>query len=173
MRGGGAGGGLDLGVGRLGAAEADVVAGSGGEDHRFLRHQRQRAAEIGARKGRQRHPVQQDAAFLRIVEPLQKLQDRGLARARRADKGHRLSGPDVQADTVQRRDLGAGGIAEGHAFEGDLTPHRARQRGRRGRVLHGVGGLQDLDQTLGRAGGALHLSQVSDRAPTAPATRTA
>jgi hypothetical protein len=61
MRSGGAGGGLDLFIGGIGAAEADVLPRRGGEDHRVLRHQRHGAAETSRSIIASGPPVQQDA----------------------------------------------------------------------------------------------------------------
>ena len=70
MRRGRPGGGLDLGIGRLGAAKADVLARRGGEDHRVLRHQRDGA--VGNRRAPCRDrsmPSSVIAPRLRVVEP--------------------------------------------------------------------------------------------------------
>ncbi len=158
MRGGGAGGGLDLGVCGVRASEADVLSRRGGEDHRVLRHQRQMPPELRPRHLGQGQAVQRDAPRGRIVEPQQQLQHRGLARARRADQRDRLAGLDGEADPVQRRDRRARRIAKGHVIEGDPPAHRRPGGARGGRIAHLVLGLQQLHQPLRRAGRALDLA---------------
>ena len=158
VRGGGAGGLLDLGVGRAGAAEADVLARGGGEDHRVLRHERKRPAEVRPRHVAQVDPVEQDAPRGRVEEPLDQLDHGRLARARGADKRHRLSGPDVEGHAVQRLVLGPRGVAEDHVLERHAALERHRRGDRRSGVLHAVGGAEELGETFGRAGGALKLA---------------
>ncbi len=149
MRGGSAGGGLNLGIRRVGAAKADVFAGRCSKDHRVLRHHRKGAAEIAPRHVAQIDPVQTHRALFGIVKPHQQLQDRCLARAGRADKRHGFPRPHDQADAFQRRNLGSGGIAEGHGIEHDLAAHRTGQRRWAGRIAHRVIGLQQFDQPFG------------------------
>ena len=75
-------------------AVAQVVAGRGGEDHRFLRHHGDARANVGGIGIAQVDAVEQHAAVLRIVEALGELEQGRLAGARRADDGE----PSRRAD---------------------------------------------------------------------------
>ena len=77
-------------------AIAQVVARARGKQHPFLRDDCDAAADLGRIDRRQRHPVQLDGAGLRIIKPLGQLEQRGLARARRADDGDRFPRFDGQ-----------------------------------------------------------------------------
>ena len=135
MRGRGAGGGLDLGIAGTGAAEADVVARRGRKDHRVLRHQRDVLAEAVAAHPVKRHTVEQHPACIGVVEALDKLHDGGLARAGRANEGHRLARLNVEVDAVQRLDPRPRRIGEIDLVEGDLAAHGSRHR----QGLNGIG----------------------------------
>ena len=124
---GGAGGLPDLFVSGIPLAIAQVVAGVGAEQHAHLRHQREAGADIGRIGAGQRHPVHADSAALRIVEPLDQLEDRALARARRPDDGDGLARLDFKREIPQRRSLGARGIAEGYIAEAEAAARRFGQ----------------------------------------------
>ena len=47
------------------------------------------------------HPVEQNAAAARVVEPGEQPGHRRLARARRADQGRRLAGRDFQVEAAE------------------------------------------------------------------------
>jgi hypothetical protein len=89
---------------------------------------------------------------------LDKLDDRGFARARRADKGHRFTRRDVQCHPVQRNNIGTGRISKMHILKGDQPFNRLRQRRGIGRILHCIFGLQQLDQTFCGTGGPLQFA---------------
>ncbi len=158
MRGSGAGGRDHLGLGRLGAAKADVLGGGGGKDHRVLRDHRDGPAEVGAGEGRDIHAVDGDAPLRGIVEPQKKLQDRRFACATGAHQRHRLARPDLKVHAVQRRNLGPRRIAEADTVEPDGPPHGPRQCGRRCGVQHRVHRLHQLYQPLGGTRRALQLA---------------
>ena len=104
--------------------------------------------------------VDADRAGFRIVEAQQQIEDRGLARARRADNGHRLARRDAEVETIERQRVGPRRIAERDLLEAHAALHRLGQG-------LGIDGFDDdgrfgaeLGQALGRTGGAL---QVADR----------
>ncbi len=135
---GGPGGGADLGVAGVLAAEADVVR----------RPSRRTAASPGPpapcgrapRPGsasRRSTPSSGTVPAWRVVEAQQQPEDGALAGARGADQGHALAGPHVQGEALQGRQVGAARIGEGHPLEGDRSP-----RGGSGRGV-GLGGRGD------------------------------
>ncbi len=152
------GGVFDLGVGGAGAAEADVLARRGGEDHRLLRDEGELAAQIGAAEVAQIDAVEADCARGRIEETHEQLEDRGLAGAGGSDEGDGLAGADVEIEFGERGDLGAGRVVEGDAFEGQFAAHRDRQRAGGFGFGDAVGRFDELDHALRGAGGALQLT---------------
>ena len=113
--------------------------------------------------------VEQDAARLRVVEALGELEDGGLARARRADHGEPLVGPDLEAEAVERRGVLAGRIVEGDVLELEARPRpaRAAATGLAGALISGSA-LEQLVEPLRRAGGAqqvaIDFAQGAERA---------
>ena len=94
---------LDLGVGRLGAREADVVGDRPREQERVLQHDAELPA-VGAQLERaQVAPVDQDRAVVRVVEAADELRGRRLAAAGLADEREAAAGRDVDVDPVQDR----------------------------------------------------------------------
>ena len=89
---GGACGGLDIGIARFKPAIADVVGGTGGEDGRRLRHQRDRAPQLGRIERADVVAIDIDLAAVRVVEAQQQREHRALARAGRADQCHGFAG---------------------------------------------------------------------------------
>ena len=158
MRGGGFGGSFDLCIRRVRATKADVVARGGGKDDRVLRHQRDMTTEGIAHQRCQRHTVQTHLARLRIVKPLNHLDNRGLARPRRADEGNRFTRLNGQVHLIQRRCIRPRRIGERDIIKRQLTAHRFRQGLRLHRVAHAIVGLQQLHQTLRCACGTLQLA---------------
>ena len=90
---------LDLGVARIPAAVADVVADGVVEQHGILRHHADGGAQRSLRHIADVLAVDQDAAAADVVEAKQQPRDRRLAGAGRADNGdgvpprHRSSSP--------------------------------------------------------------------------------
>ena len=93
-----------------------------------------------------------------IEEPQQQLEDRGLAGPGRPDQRHGLARRDAEIEIEQRRRLRPRRIAEGHALKADRALDPRRQRHRCCRVADRVGGEDQLDHPLGRAGRALQLA---------------
>ena len=123
------GGGLDLGVAGLRAAEADVLARRVGEDHRLLRHQRELAAQVGAG-----HVAQVDAVERRPGPAS------GSKKRMRSWKIVVLPAPEGPTSatvspgrTCRSTPWSAGvvrarGVAEGDGLEGDLALEPGGQR---------------------------------------------
>src|SRR5690606_21671866 len=153
MRRGRTGGGLHLSVAGVGATEADVVAGSRRKNYRLLWHQRDLTTQIGAGEFAQIGTIEHHAAGRGIEEAQEQLKDRRLARSGGADKGHRLTGADVQRQAIERSDPRARGIVEGHLLKPDITADAGRQRNGLDRVSHAVLGREQLYKALSRTGG--------------------
>eukprot|EP00048_Salpingoeca_helianthica_P013575 m.203479 g.203479 ORF g.203479 m.203479 type:complete len:334 (+) comp15520_c2_seq4:69-1070(+) len=64
-------------------------------------------------------PVHQNLAGIDIIHAHEQLQDGGLARARRADKGDALAGRQVQAEVFEDGNVRPRGVAEAHVAERD------------------------------------------------------
>ncbi len=148
---------LDLGIGRVGPAVADVLARRGAEQHGVLRHEADRAAHALGIRARDVDAVDEHAAFGRIVEAQQQLERRALAGTGRADERDRLAGLDREREIVERQAFGARRIAETHVLELDAAAHGVRQRKRLRRRFDRRLGLGKLDEPLHGSGRALHL----------------
>ena len=162
---GGAGGGLDAGRTEL-ATHVNVVAGVGGQQKGFLRHQAHRLSEGVVAQVLHRLAVDVQRARGRRVKAQQQRQERAFAAAGVAHDAHELTGRDVQVQPVQYRVAGLVGkvqIAHRDSPRADAGTRRAL-RGQR-LVQQGVdagGGhhrlLQlrelhgDLDQRLDHSG---------------------
>ncbi len=94
---------LDLGVGRIPAAVADIVADGVVEQHGVLRHHADGGAQRRLRDVADILAVDQDAAAGDIVEAEQQPRDRRLAGAGRADDGDGVPGRDVEAQAFEDR----------------------------------------------------------------------
>ena len=126
VRRGGAGRRLDLGVAGLRPAEADVLARRGGEDHRLLRHQRDCAAQVGARQLAQVDAVERRRG--------RRPGRRSAAAAGRSWSCRRRTGrpaPRSRPGAMRRLRSSSAGvvrprrIVEGDALEGDRAPASA------------------------------------------------
>ena len=73
--------------------------------------------------------VEQDAAFVGIVEPREQLDERGLAGAVLADQRQHLAGLQREVEVAHRPALGAG-IAEADVLEHEALADRLRERQR-------------------------------------------
>ena len=113
---------LDLGVGGLGAGEADVVADRAGEQHRAL------ADPGGQPRQRLRHQigdvgtVDRHAAPVGAHEAQQDLDHRRFAGTRRAGQHQRLAGRHAERQPVQRR------AARGIPGQVDVLERHGRRR---------------------------------------------
>ena len=140
------------------AAEADVVGGAAAEDHGFLRHQRDRAAQVIQGHRAQVDAIDADGAALRIVEAQQQREHRALAGAGRADQGDGFAGAHVEGEVVQRGGVGTGRVVEAHLVETQRTADRSRQRQRlcRGDDFRAL--VEQFAQAFHRAGRAQHVA---------------
>ena len=103
-------------VARLDAADGDVVGGGQVIAHEVLEDD----ADVGAQREEvvfaQVVAVEQDAALVRVVEPREQLDQRGLAGAVLADQREDLAGAQVERQPAHRPALGAG-IAKADVLE--------------------------------------------------------
>ena len=94
---------VDLGVGRVGAPEAQVRAHRAREEERLLGHDAQLAAQRVQRHRAHVHAVEQHAALGGVVEAVGQLGHGRLARAGGADEGDRLARGDLEVHVGQDR----------------------------------------------------------------------
>ena len=96
---------------------------------------------------------------LRDVKLHQQAGDGAFAGAAGAHEGNFLARRDVEVDVLEHRDIGPGGVAEGHVLVLNVAPQAGRHQPH-GRL--NVGGLgrfiQDFEDALGGTEGALHLA---------------
>ena len=93
------------GVGAAARAERDVGGDGVVEEHDVLAHERELAPQRGDVPRRERLAVEQQRAGGRLDEARQQVDERRLARARRADERDRLAGAQLEVDAVERRRL--------------------------------------------------------------------
>ena len=136
----------------VGPGIGDVLRNGAVEQGRVLGHQGDGAPQGGLAHLGDVLAIDQDTARLHIIEPLEQLDEGGLARPRGADKGDLFPRRDDQGEVlieVSSRGL----VAEGHPVEGDLAPltpegcgvgkvgHLRRGDGVAGHILHVVEAL--------------------------------
>ena len=92
---------LDLGVARLPAAVADVVADGVVEQHGVLRHHADRRAQRFLRDVADVLAVDGDAPAADLVEAEQQARDGRLAGAGGSDDRHRMPGGNLEADALE------------------------------------------------------------------------
>ncbi len=124
MRGGIARRRLDLRPRRAQSSEADVLRHRLVEQDRFLRHQCDAAAQRGQSHVVDVLPVDRDAPGLDVVEAQQQVEDRALARARRADQRHLVAGRHRERHAADRRRAAV--IGEEDVLERDRPAIRRR-----------------------------------------------
>ena len=110
---------LDLLVGRIQTAIADVLAHGAGEQVGVLQDDAQRAAQIVLFDLVDVDAVIANLAVGDVVEAVNQVCDRGLARTGRADKGQFLTGLCKERDVVQ--DGLVGGVGKVHVEEAHVT----------------------------------------------------
>ena len=136
---------VDLGLGRVRLAHADVVADGGVEDVVALGHDRHEVPQLLERQFRDRPAADANVAPGCVPEAQQQVHDRRLAGAAGADQCHVLARRQVEADAAQ--DIGARLIAELHVVEaraGSSVPQRTL-----GAVLHRRLLVHQLEQAVG------------------------
>ena len=99
--------GLELGVGRVGLGDAQIVGDGAVEEIGVLRHERHLRAQIGEAHVAQLDAADADAALRRIEEAQQQRHHRRLARARRPHQRHALMLADRKRDTMSSAGLSA------------------------------------------------------------------
>ena len=117
----------DLVARRAGPRISDVFPNPTMEQRRILRHHGDGAPQ--ATLGDVAHilAIDQDAALLHVVEPLQQLHERRLARSRGPDQGYPLARCDHQTEVLIER-VGLRLIAEGHVVKHDLAQLAPKRR---------------------------------------------
>ena len=145
---------LDLGVGGLGATDADVVAHRPGEEEALLRDDDDPLAQAAQRRVAQVHPVEAHRTFARVVEADHELGQRRLPRAGRPD----------ERDPFARRHR-QGDVAQHHRTERVRLPRgvgRAAAVRERDRVDLDRAPLGEIDRARLLADGAFGVEQVED-----------
>ena len=103
------------------ATVADIVEHRTAEELRFLQHDAEGAPEVGLLDACDAESVVGDRPVLDLVEPVDQVRDRGLARAGSADEGDLLAGIGRQGDVVKHlffRHIAEVHIGQGHeAFQ--------------------------------------------------------
>lgn len=107
-------------------AVGDVVADRALEEHRLLRHDRDRAAPGAQVESLGVDPVEEDAAAGRAEEAQHEVEHRRLARARRSDERDGLPRLDVEGDVAHADAVGS--VLVGHVLEADPPAHLAGAR---------------------------------------------
>ena len=161
-------------AGRVGRAIGDVVGDARAEDEGVLRHEGDSCAQRLGIEPRDVDAVEGHPPALRIVEAQSELEQRGLARPRRADDRHHLARRDARETSLSTSVLRAAGIGEADALEGEFAARRRGQRKRRrGR---GDARLARRASSAMRAAApaACDISfQTSESCPSAPAAKIA
>ena len=91
------------------------------EHHDVLAHHGELGAQAGQAPLRDVVAVQQDLAAAGQYEPGQQVDQRGLARARRANEGHDFTRRDDQVDAVQRPCFVGAAVVDAHLAQFDAT----------------------------------------------------
>ncbi len=155
---------LDLRLGWLQPAVADVLADGAREQVRRLQHHADARLDGVQRQVGVVMPADQDAPAFGLIEAAQQVDDGGLAAAGGAHQGDGLAGLDVQVEVLDHRLVVL--IPEVHMVENDVAADGARVNGIR-LVLDLGRGIDQLEDALGRGQRVLHLGedarQVLDR----------
>ena len=109
-------------VHRVDLADADVLARGQVVAHEVLEDHADVRAQVVQVVVAQVAAIEQDAAFIRVVEPRQQLHQRGLAGAVLADQRQHFAGAQFEIQPAQRPALGAG------ITEADVLEREARAR---------------------------------------------
>src|SRR5262249_37305312 len=103
-------------------------------------------------------PIERNAAGGRIVVAQQQMKDRALAGAGWSDDCKLLSGPDVERDAIEGRDIRAGWIGKMSISERDFADRRTRQLPRKRWRCDRRRDGENFKQSLGGAGSLRHLA---------------
>ncbi|KAH0427646.1 hypothetical protein KCU90_g7146, partial [Aureobasidium melanogenum] len=156
-RGGHIGSPLHLRQGGIRRAVTDVVEHAPRKDHRFLQHHADFFAQFDERHVTRRDAVDQNAAGLRIVKAQQQLKQRRLAGPGRPDQRDVLTRTNIERQCGKRGNARTRRVRETDVVEADALAAR-RQCNRGPGLLHRRARRQQLQQTLGGAGGALQIA---------------
>ena len=151
---GGAGGGLDVGAGSVGAGDEEVVVDRVVEENGILGDDGDVAAEIGEAEGAEVVAVEGDAAGDGIEEAGDEIGEGGFAGAAGADEGADGARGDEDGDVVE--DEFAGLVGEADVFETEGAVGAGEGAGVGG-VDDGDGGLEDGFEAFEGAEAALQL----------------
>ena len=150
-------GGFDLFLRGVQLAVADVVAHVAAEERRLLRHDADLLAQAAHLDVADVAAVDRDAAFGRVVEARDQVDQRRLAGAARPDQRDHLAGPGGQIDLAQHRArLGVILVIERHVVEADQA-FDGRQRLRVGVVCHLGRRAEQLEHPVAGADRLLEL----------------
>ena len=108
-------------VGRVGPAKRDVVAQLAEKQIGVLQHEADAGAQIGRVVLADVDAIDQDVAFVRVVETGQQAADRGLARSDAADDARRVRPGAILNDTFSSAFIAPLRILEGHVFKSDAA----------------------------------------------------
>ena len=125
VRVGGVGGGNQVRLAGVGAAETQVVLDRAVEQVGVLRHDGDHPADRGRVERAQVLPANADRAALRVMQAQQQADDRGLAGAAGADDADALACGDAEGQALVGG-ASAAGIGEADIFEGDAGAGRIR-----------------------------------------------
>ena len=124
---------LDLGVGRLGPPDAEVVANARREHDGVLEHDRHRAAQLVEAQLVDGGTVEEDATRGRVVEATRQERERRLAGSARADERDRGTAVDDEVEVGEQRPRRQ--VAETDTVEADRSRPGRQVRGHAARSV--------------------------------------
>ena len=154
----------DLLEGRVGPAVAQVLEHRGVEQEGLLGDDRHQPAQRLARDLLERNAVELDRSARRLVEAEQQIGQRGLARARAADQGQALTGPQLEVDAPQHL---LAPVAEDHVAVGDPLTQPLQVDGVR-RVRGVLRQVEHVEDALRGGERVLQTVPVSGHVPRGP-----
>ena len=151
---------LDLRPGRPLASEPDVLGDRRGQEQGFLQHPGDLPAQGVPIESLQVEPAPPDPPLVRLQEPWDELQQRGLARTAGADEGDDLAGFDAQVEPVQHRPAGFVREADPVELQRDAGIGAGRGRSTGGRKRRVEPLEHPLRAGLGRGDRATQVRQL-------------
>ncbi len=128
----------DLPFGRIRPPVGDVLPDRAAEQPRVLKNHPHPAPQVVPRHRRDVDTVERDATGVDLVEPHHQVDERGLARARRAHDRDRLAGLGDQREVLDQRRLLDVPERDVLELEAALRSHRTLRRGRVRGLLVGI-----------------------------------
>ncbi len=151
-------------------AVGDVVRDRVVEEHGLLRHERDLLAQRPQRDVADVDAVDENRAFLDVVEPRNQVHERGLARAAQTDDGHHLSGAHGERRVRAARTGPAGRRRQSPTSRNSTAARSRGSAGAPGCSCTSVCVSSMLEDALGRRDRLLdagvHAAQLLDRACT-------